>query len=89
MYNSIRERNFPYLFQNVVLGNLKSFTKYDVYYHLLFGIAECYNYLLYVSLFTNKRYIGFLVIIKHWHLYLVKTYIDSNKIQHCVTPNHK
>ena len=44
---------------------------------LLFEIMQCYNCLLYMSFFPHKDHISYLDIIKHGHLYLVKTYINS------------
>lgn len=68
---------------------LHRYTKWCIYCHLLFGIMECYIYLLYISIFlSNIGHTGCLVIIEFQLLYLVRNYIDSNTIQHCVTPNN-
>ena len=41
------------------------YTKYVIECDLLFGITQCYIYLLYISYFTNKCEIGSLDIIEH------------------------
>ena len=31
-----------------------NYIKYDIWFDLLFGITQCYIYLLYISYFTNN-----------------------------------
>ena len=56
---------------------LSGYTKYGIWCHSLFGITQRYNCLLCIMFFflkkTNKSQIGCLDMLKHRHLYLVKT----------------
>ena len=57
-----------------------NYTKYDIECHLLFGISQCYIYLLYLSYFTNICQIGCLDIIEQHQLYMIKNYINSKQV---------
>jgi hypothetical protein len=58
-----------------------NYTKNCIKRYLLYGIMQCYNYLLYIShFFANKSQIGYLTIIEHSNLYFTIFYNNCKHI---------
>ena len=47
------------------MGRSDRYTKYCMQCHLLFGIMQWYNYLLYISFIANKGWSGCLNLTEH------------------------